>query len=104
MVFYGKCEVCGKETSLQRTYYAYNMPCECHHGRHSEHVNHCKDCKPREPLQTRITMDTKKLKQVIIEHESMREAMQEFVDRVERGEVRSRYTYNKFKDILQEPF
>jgi len=29
--------------------------------------------------------------------------MQEFVDRVERGEVRSRYTYSKFKNILQEP-
>lgn len=28
------------------------------------------------------------------------EAMQEFVDRVEKGEVKSRYTYNKFKDIL----
>ena len=27
-------------------------------------------------------------------------AMQEFVDRVERGEVRSRYTYNKFQAIL----
>jgi len=27
-------------------------------------------------------------------------AMQEFVDRVERGEVRSRYTYNKYKAIL----
>lgn len=30
----------------------------------------------------------------------MREAMQEFVDRVERGEVRSRYTYERFKEIL----
>jgi len=28
------------------------------------------------------------------------EAMQEFVDRVERGEVRSKYTYNKYKAIL----
>ena len=28
------------------------------------------------------------------------EAMQEFVDRVDKGEVRSTYTYNKFKDIL----
>jgi hypothetical protein len=30
------------------------------------------------------------------------EAMQEFIDRCERGEVRSRYTYGKFKDILQD--
>lgn len=30
----------------------------------------------------------------------MREAMQEFVDRVDKGEVRSRRTYAKFKKIL----
>ena len=30
----------------------------------------------------------------------MEEAMDEFVYRVEQGEVRSVYTYNKFKDIL----
>lgn len=64
-IMYGKCGICGKETSVQRTYYVYNVPCECHHGRHSEHVNHCKDCKPREPKETRITMDTKKLKETI---------------------------------------
>ena len=28
-------------------------------------------------------------------------ALKEFVDRCERGEVRSRYTYGKFKEILQ---
>ena len=31
----------------------------------------------------------------------MREAMQEFVDRCERGEVLSKYTYAKFKEILE---
>lgn len=30
----------------------------------------------------------------------MREALQEFVDRVDAGEVRSRYTYKLFKSIL----
>ena len=30
------------------------------------------------------------------------EAMQEFVDRVDRGEVRSKYTYAKFKAILNK--
>lgn len=29
-----------------------------------------------------------------------REAMQEFVDRCDNSEVRSRYTYNKFKKLL----
>lgn len=31
----------------------------------------------------------------------MRAAMQEFCDRVESGEVRSTYTYNKFKQLLE---
>lgn len=33
--------------------------------------------------------------------EALREAAQEFCDRCERGEVRSRYTYSKFKGILE---
>lgn len=31
---------------------------------------------------------------------AMRDAMQEFVDRVDKGEVRSKRTYAKFKEIL----
>jgi hypothetical protein len=34
--------------------------------------------------------------------EPYKEAMQEFVDRVDRGEVKSTYTYNKFKKLLNE--
>lgn len=34
------------------------------------------------------------------EVEALREAMQEFVDRCEKGEIRSRYTYGKFKALL----
>jgi len=34
--------------------------------------------------------------------ERLRGAMQEFVDRCDRGEVRSRYTYAKFKALLDE--
>jgi hypothetical protein len=32
--------------------------------------------------------------------QSMENAMTEFVERVDKGEVRSRKTYSKFKDIL----
>jgi len=32
--------------------------------------------------------------------ELLESAMQEFVDRCDKGEVRSKYTYNKFKEIL----
>ncbi len=34
------------------------------------------------------------------EMEQMRAAMQEFVDRVDKGEVRSKRTYAQFKEIL----
>ena len=30
----------------------------------------------------------------------MREALQEFVDRVDKGEISSKYHYKKFKDLL----
>lgn len=34
--------------------------------------------------------------------EPYREAMQEFVDRVDKGEIRSIKTYTKFKELLRE--
>jgi len=34
--------------------------------------------------------------------EQMEEAMQEFVDRMDKGKVKSIYTYNKFKRILKQ--
>ena len=36
------------------------------------------------------------------ENERLKEAMQEFVSRVEKGEVRSSYTYSKFKELLKD--
>ena len=65
-IMYGKCEVCGKDASLQRTYFRYNMPCECHNGYHSEHVDHCNNCVPKEPKETKVVVNTEKLKQVVI--------------------------------------
>lgn len=52
---YGKCECCGKEAPLTRTYFYYDIPCECcgctidgkHY--HSEMVSYCKDCTPDIP-------------------------------------------------------
>lgn len=38
--------------------------------------------------------------QLLNERNEMYEAMQEFVDRVDKGEIRSNRTYNKFKSIL----
>ena len=36
------------------------------------------------------------------ENDRLKEAMQEFVSRVEKGEVRSSYTYSKFKELLKD--
>lgn len=48
---YGKCEICGKETRLERTYFYYPIHCECCGSKdkngqkqHFEMVMHCKDC------------------------------------------------------------
>lgn len=39
---------------------------------------------------------------VVSENELLKEAMREFVERVDKGEVRSTYTYNKFKKLLNK--
>ena len=48
---FGKCEICGKETGLERTYFYYPIHCECcgskdsnGQDQHFELVIHCKDC------------------------------------------------------------
>ena len=44
----------------------------------------------------------KDLGDALLEIERMKEAMQEFVNRCEKGEVRSKYTYSKFKELLKD--
>jgi len=61
-VEFGKCEVCGKGTILQRTYWHYNIKCECHSPNHVEMIRHCKDCVPIEPKITKIDIRTDQLK------------------------------------------
>lgn len=53
---FGKCEICGKETQLERTYFYYPIYCECcgskdekGQDQHFEMVRHCKNCVPRVP-------------------------------------------------------
>lgn len=48
---FGKCEICGKETALERTYFYYPIHCECcgskdkdGQNQHFELVHHRKDC------------------------------------------------------------
>lgn len=46
---FGKCEICGKEAPLERTYFFYNIKCGCHSPQHFELVIHCADCIPKMP-------------------------------------------------------
>lgn len=48
-----------------------------------------------------ITVDTTALDIVMEDYGKCRAAMQEFCDRVDRGEVRSVKTYAKFKELLK---
>lgn len=61
---FGKCEICGEEGSLQRTYYRYDIKCECHSPNHFEVVRHCSKCKPEEPKTTKLIVATSLLKRL----------------------------------------
>lgn len=51
---FGKCEICGKESNLQRTYFHYGVECKCHSQNRFEMVRHCANCKPEEPKTTKM--------------------------------------------------
>lgn len=61
---FGNCEVCGKESSLQRTYWFYDKKCECCSPTHFEMKRHCNDCVPKEPIETKIFIRTDNLKKI----------------------------------------
>ena len=53
-VEFGKCDICGKETTLNRKYYHYDIKCDCCSPKHFEIVRHCKDCKPQPPKYVKV--------------------------------------------------
>ncbi len=54
---HGKCNVCGKEATLQRKSYYYNIECECCGGiHHFETIKYCSNCSPKEPKQIRVIL------------------------------------------------
>ena len=53
---YGKCDLCGKESVLARTYFDYPIKCECHSPRHFEMVKHCDDCVPKMPKDIKVKL------------------------------------------------
>jgi hypothetical protein len=62
-VEFGKCEVCGKESTLSRTHFDYPIRCECHSPNHFEMVRHCDDCTPKEPRETKIILRTENVEE-----------------------------------------
>jgi hypothetical protein len=58
VIEYGKCEVCGKENVLKRTYFRYGFKCQCHSPEHFEIVRHCADCVPQKPLETKVVFSS----------------------------------------------
>ena len=61
---WSKCDYCGIEGHINRAYYRYDIKCECHSPQHMEVVFHCNECVPTEPTQTKLTINTKYLKQL----------------------------------------
>ena len=55
------CDICKKEAPLQRTYFRYNIKCQCHSPYHFELIIHCKDCIVKEPKETKVVLLTSNL-------------------------------------------
>lgn len=70
-VEFGECIFCGHIEFLERTYFKYNIKCDCHSPQHFELVIHCYKCKPIEPKTTKVSygsnniiIETDKLKTI----------------------------------------
>ena len=74
---FGICDICKKETYLQRTYFRYNIKCECHYPYHVEVVYHCMNCIAIEPKETKIILRTIYLKN--IEQEIRKDKLQKII-------------------------
>jgi len=51
-VEYGKCDICGNDSSLSRKYYYYDIKCDCCNSKddnHFEYVSYCDKCEPKPP-------------------------------------------------------
>jgi len=59
---HGRCDVCGKDETLERTVFYYPIKCECHSPQHFEINRHGKNCTPKEPEYTSVQFKTEDLK------------------------------------------
>jgi hypothetical protein len=60
----GICPYCNQEKHLMRTYFYYDLDCECHIGPHYIAADHCSECIPKEPSLTKIIVKTGTLKRI----------------------------------------
>ena len=62
---FGICQICDEIKPLTRTYFHYDIKCECHSPNHFDLVIHCENCIPEKPKETRVILSTKVLKEVL---------------------------------------
>jgi hypothetical protein len=46
---WGDCDYCGNNGPVERTYFRYDIKCECCNNKHFEIVWHCSKCQPKDP-------------------------------------------------------
>ena len=63
-VMFGRCECCGKEKPLQRTYFRYPINCQCHNNQHFELIDHCADCMPQKPKETKVCLSVQQIDEI----------------------------------------
>ena len=51
------CDICHKNTQVNRKYYHYHINCDCCGGDHFEIVRYCKDCTPKPPKYITVNIE-----------------------------------------------
>ena len=101
---FGNCDICHQETNLQRSYFRYDIKCECHSPNHFEFVLHCKDCKAVEPKETKVLLKTNSLKKTLNHYQTKRtEIISEMLDNPdEHGIYPTSVCFDKLDDLFKE--
>ena len=63
-MMFGKCDCCGKDKPLHRTYFYYPIKCQCHNNQHAESIDHCADCVPKKPEETKVWLSMQQITQL----------------------------------------
>ena len=82
-VMFGRCECCGKEKPLQRTYFRYPINCQCHNNQHFELIDHCADCMPQKPKETKVCLSVQQIDEIAAlreENDQQRHIIQQVVE------------------------